>query len=163
MKVLRQLQNLLITTCLGLLLVYSAGRVDACVEGLAWGMPLEQVVIHLGEGQNIHEEQAGRYVKRDVFLDRLPVSQATFEVDPEKGLTNLAYEFAIDDMTEVLAGLRAQHGPPLSTSLDHNSHNDQIRVWITGEDLITAVKSDNADQQAFLISYRPSRLRPEVL
>ena len=58
---------------------------------------------------------------------------------------------------------RAQHGPPLSTSLDHASHNDEVWVWNTGEDLITAVKSEHADQQAFLISYRPSRLRPEVL
>lgn len=163
MKVVHQVQNLLITTCLGLLLFCSAGRLDACVEGLAWGMPFEQVAIHLGEGHVVNEGQAGRYVKRDVFLDRLPVSQATFEVDPEKGLTNLAYEFAIDDMTEVLAGLRAQHGPPLSTSLDHKSHNDQVWVWNTGEDLITAVKSHNAGQQAFLISYRPSRLRPETL
>ena len=141
----------------------SAGRVDACVEGLAWGMPFEQVAIHLGQGQALNEEQDGCYIKRDVFLDRLPVSQATFEVDPEQGLTKLAYEFAIDDMTEVLAGLRAQHGPPLSTSLDHDSHNDQVWVWNTGEDLITAVKSEAAGQQAFLISYRPSRLRPEML
>ena len=115
-------------------------------------MPFEQVAINLGKGQALNEELAVRYVKRDVFLDRLPVSQATFEVDPEKGLTNLAYEFAIDDMTEVLAGQRAQHGPPLSTSLDHDSHNDQVWFWNTGEDLITAVKSKNAGQQAFLIS-----------
>ena len=96
-------------------------------------------------------------------MDRLLASQATFEVDPDKWLTNLAHEFAIDDMSEVLAGLRAQHGPPLSTSLDHNSQNDQVWVWNTGEDLITAVKSENAGQQAFLISYRPSRLRPGSL
>lgn len=163
MKVLPQLQNLLITACLGLLLLCSAGRVDACVEGLAWGMPLEQVTTHMGEGKTVNEERSGRYVTRDVFLDRLPVSQATFEVDPDKGLTNLAYEFAIDDMTEVLAGLRARHGPPLSTSLEHDSHNDQVWVWNTGEDLITAVKQDVAGEQAFLISYRPSRLRPETL
>ena len=163
MKVLHQVQNLLITACLGLLFFGSADRVDACVEGLAWGMPFEQVTAHLGEGQAVSGQKTGRYVKRNVFLDRLPVSQATFEVDPEKGLTNLAYEFAIDDMTEVLAGLRAQHGPPLSTSLDHDSHNDQVWVWNTGEDLITAVKTAHADQQAFLISYRPSRLRPEIL
>ena len=124
MKVLPQLLNLLISACLGLLMMCSAGRVDACVEGLAWGMPFEQVAIHLGKGQALNEEQAGRYVKRNLYLDRLPVSQAAFEVDPEQGLTKLAYEFAIDDMTEVLAGLRAQHGPPLSTSLDHDSHND---------------------------------------
>ena len=163
MKVLHQLQNLLITAGLGLLLFCSAGRVDACVEGLAWGMRLEQVTTHLGEGQAVNEQHSGRYVIRDKFLDKLPVSKAIFEVDPEKGLTNLAYEFAIVDMTEVLAGLRARHGPPLSTSLDHDTHNDQVWVWNTGEDLITAVKSDSDSQQAFLISYRASRLRPETL
>ena len=56
MKVLHQLQNLLITASLGLLVFCSAGRVDACVEGLAWGMPFEQVAIHLGEGQSLNEE-----------------------------------------------------------------------------------------------------------
>lgn len=76
---------------------------------------------------------------------------------------HLAYEFAIDDMTEVLAGLRARHGQPLSTNLENNSYNDQVWVWNTGDDLITAVKQDVAGQQAFLISYRPSRLRPGTL
>ena len=136
---------------------------SACVEGLAWGMPLEQLTSHLGDGQQLTQESSGRYVARDVLLDRLPVSQAIFEVDPEQGLTNLAYEFAIDDMTEVLAGLRARHGQPLSTNVEHNSRNEQIWVWNTGDDLITAVKEDADEQQNFLISYRPSRLRPESL
>ena len=87
----------------------------------------------------------------------------TFDLDETNGLQSLAYEFAIDDMTEVLAGLRARHGQPLSTSIKESSHNEQIWVWNTGEDLITAVKQDDAGQQKFLISYRPSRLRPETL
>ena len=157
------LRNLVIQAGLVLLLLCCAAPVNACVEGLAWGMPLEQVTIHLGEQQPLEQKPAGRYVARDVLLDRLPVSQATFDVDPERGLTNLAYEFAIDDMTEVLAGLRARHGQPLSTSLEDRGHNEQIWVWNTGEDLITAVKQDIADQQTFLISYRPSRLQPETL
>ena len=136
---------------------------SACVEGLAWGMPLEQLTSHLGDGQQLTQESSGRYIARDVLLDRLPVSQAIFEVDSEQGLTNLAYEFAIDDMTEVLAGLRARHGQPLSTNVEHNSRNEQIWVWNTGDDLITAVKEDAKEQQNFLISYRPSRLRPESL
>ena len=159
----RWLLNLLITATLGLLLFAGAGSVNACVEGLAWGMPLEQVSRHLGESPQLTPEPSGRYVAQDVLLDRLPVSRATFDVDPEQGLTNLAYEFAIDDMTEVLAGLRARHGQPLSTNLEHRSHNEQIWVWNTGDDLITAVKQDISDQQTFLISYRPSRLRPEML
>ena len=76
---------------------------------------------------------------------------------------HLAYKFSIDDMTEVLAGLRARHGQPLSTSLENNSYNDQVWVWNNGDDLITAVRQDVAGQQAFLISYRPSRLRPATL
>ena len=163
MTLLRWLQNLLVPSALGLLLFCGAGPVNACVEGLVWGMPLEQVTAHLGEGKAVNEQQSGRYITRDVLLDRLPVSQVTFEVDATKGLTKLAYEFAIDDMTEVLAGLRARHGPPLSTSLDHHNRNDQLWVWNTGEDLITAVKSTSMGRQQFLISYRPSRLRPNNL
>ena len=91
------------------------------------------------------------------------LSTATFDIDPEQGLKTLAYEFAIDDMSEVLAGLRARHGPPLSTSLEERSLNEQIWVWNTGEDLITAVKQDEGGQPKFLTSYRPSRLRPGML
>lgn len=163
MTVLRWIQALLIPMGLALLLLFSPGPVVACVGGLAWGMPLEQVTNHLGESQPVDQEQTRRFIARDVLLDRLPASRATFDVDPDQGLTNLAYEFAIDDMTEVLAGLRARHGQPLSTNLEHRSHNEQIWVWNTGEDLITAVKQDFAGQQSFLLSYRPSRLRPETL
>ena len=106
---------------------------------------------------------SGRYVARQVLLDRLPVERATFEVDQSWGCSSRAYEFAIDDMSEVLAGLRARHGQPLSTSLEHDNINEQIWVWNTGEDLITAVKQDVPGQQTFLISYKPSRLRPETL
>ena len=164
MVMLHQLQTFLISTGVGLLLFFcSAGPVDACVQGLSWGMPFEQVRRHLGKSHAVSEQKAGRYVMHDIMLDRLPVSQATFEIDPDKGLTNLAYEFAIDDMTEVLAGLSSRHGKPLSTNLVHEQQNDQVWVWNTGEDLITAVKSESAGQQAFLIAYRPSRLRPETL
>ena len=163
MRGLRWGQNLLIGAVMALLLLCGGGISEACVEGLAWGMPLEQVEIHLGKSQLLNQQQSGRYVAREVLLDRLPVSTATFDIDPEQGLKTLAYEFAIDDMSEVLAGLRARHGPPLSTSLEERSLNEQIWVWNTGEDLITAVKQDDGGQQKFLMSYRPSRLRPGIL
>jgi hypothetical protein len=41
--------------------------------------------------------------------------------------------------------------------------NEQIWVWNSGEDLITAVKHDGTTHQQFVIAYRPSRLRPETL
>ena len=61
-----------------------------------------------------------------VLLDRLPVSRVTFELSKTQGLQSLAYEFAIDDTTEVLAGLRARHGSPLSTSIEEADSSDQI-------------------------------------
>ena len=57
MSLPRWLQNLLITSALGLLLFCGAGPVNACVEGLVWGMPLEQVTAHLGEGQAVTEQR----------------------------------------------------------------------------------------------------------
>ena len=66
-------------------------------------------------------------------------------------------------MIEVLAGLRARHGSPLSTSSTDPLQNEQSWVWNTGEDLITAVKHDGKIHQQFVIAYRTSRLRPETL
>jgi hypothetical protein len=43
------------------------------------------------------------------MLDCLPVSQVTFDLTPDAGLQSLAYEFAVNDMIEVLAGLRARN------------------------------------------------------
>ena len=136
---------------------------SACVEGLAWGMPLEQVNAHLGPVQTIGDRAQDRFEAHDVLLDRLPVSRVTFELSQTQGLQWLAYEFAIDDMTEVLAGLRARHGAPLSTSIEEADRNDQIWVWNTGDDLITAVKRQANEEQKFLLSYRPSRLHPQTL
>jgi hypothetical protein len=84
-------------------------------------------------------------------------------MNEQGGLESLAYEFSMDDMTEVLAGLSARHGKPISTSIKENSYEDQLWVWNTGEDLITAVKRTNGHVQKFLIAYRPSRLNPETL
>ena len=126
-------------------------------------MPLEQVDAHLGQAKAIGDGPQERFEVQDVMLDRLPVSRVTFELSQSQGLQWLAYEFAIDDMTEVLAGLRARHGSPLSTSIEEADRSDQIWVWNTGEDLITAVKRKANEEQKFLLSYRPSRLHPQTL
>ena len=146
-----------------IVVVLQGSPASACVEGLAWGMPLEQVHAHLGPIQPTGDQPLHRYEAHDVLLDRLPVSRVTFDLSQTQGLQWLAYEFAIDDMTEVLAGLRARHGSPLSTSIEEADSSDQIWVWNTGEDLITAVKRTANDEQKFLLSYRPSRLRPQTL
>ena len=136
----------------------------ACVEGLAWGMPLNQVQLHLGESLPVKDDNhPSRFTASDVLLDELPVSRVTFELDKLDGLRSLAYEFALDDMPEVLAGLQARHGQPLSTTMEARNHSQQIWVWNTGNDLITAVKRNSSENQQFLISYRPNRLHPETL
>ena len=99
MRLFAWLRRALISACLGMFLLADPSAVHACVEGLTWGMPLEQVRSHLGANQRVSEEQTGRFVASNVLLDRLPVSKAIFEVDPDEGLTHLAYEFSINDMT----------------------------------------------------------------
>ena len=163
MRLFAWLRRALISAFLGMLLLADPSAVHACVEGLAWGMPLEQVDAHLGQAKPIGDGPQERFEVQDVLLDRLPVSRVTFELSQSQGLQWLAYEFSIDDMTEVLAGLRARHGSPLSTSVEEANHNDQIWVWNTGEDLITAVKRNANEEQKFLLSYRPSRLHPQTL
>ena len=127
-------------------------------------MPLNQVQLHLGESLPVKDvKNPLRFTASDVLLDQLPVSRVTFELDKLDGLRSLAYEFSMDDMPEVLAGLQAQHGQPLSTTMEAKNQSQQIWVWNTGSDLITAVKHNSSEHQKFLISYRPSRLHPETL
>lgn len=152
---------ILMISCM--LMCWGGDSALACVQGLDWGMTLDEVSTHLGSPLPLNNSQSRRFSTSDVLLDQLPVSLMTVEVDRSEGLRALAYEFSIEDMSEVLAGLRARHGQPLTTSQDDANSTAQIWVWNTGEDLITAVKRDTSNNQQFLISYRPSRLRPETL
>jgi len=67
-----------------------------------------------------------RLIARNVHLDQLPVPQLTLDMNEQGGLESLAYEFSMDDMTEVLAGLSARHGKPISTSIKEDSYEDQL-------------------------------------
>ena len=135
----------------------------ACVQGLNWGMTLDEVSTHLGGTRQLDDSATRRFSAQNVLLDRLPVSMMTFEIDHSEGLRALAYEFPVEDMSEVLSGLRTRHGQPLATSQEDTNYTEQIWVWNTGEDLITAVKRNNNEKQKFMVAYRPSRLRPEIL
>ena len=143
--------------------VIDPSKASACVEGLAWGMPQAEINEHLNGAIRQEGLNQQRLIARNIHLDQLPVPQLTLDMNEQGGHESLAYEFSMDDMTEVLAGLRARHGKPISTSIKDNSYEDQLWVWNTGEDLITAVKRTSGDVQKFLIAYRPSRLKPETL
>ena len=104
----------------------------------------------------------GHLIGDGLFMAVVVVGEISLEIVLlERALT--VHNVATPDMAEVLAGLRARHGTPLSTSIEEADSSDQIWVWNTGEDLITAVKRKANDEQKFLLSYRPSRLHPQTL
>ena len=160
---LASLHNLVISLVAALLILMAGQPAQACVEGLDWGMSLDQVSSQLGAVHHTSADQPQRYVVNHGHLDQIPVSKLSFELDPVKGLQSLAYQFDVNDMTEVLAGLRAKHGQLLSTSIEDRQQKKQVWVWNTVNDLITAIQSHSSTGQKFLIGYRPSRLRPELL
>ena len=135
----------------------------ACVEGLSWGMDLADVEEHLG----MHlipiktENTTSLYELKDFKMSSLPVKTIRVRVQDQDGLQQLAYEIDYEHMTEVLAGLRHRFGPPVGKSDDVDGSSPQQQwIWHTGEDVITAVKSEH---RPFLLLYRPSLLDPSFL
>tara|TARA_Y100001968_G_scaffold262406_1_gene250670 strand:- start:659 stop:1138 length:480 start_codon:yes stop_codon:yes gene_type:complete len=135
----------------------------ACVENLSWGMDLLSVENHLGVSLKPVQEELNRnlFEVRDSQMSGLPVKTLRVRFDENNGLKQLAYEIDYENMIEVLAGLRYRFGPPVGTSVDVDGRTpEQQWIWHTGEDVITAVKSE---QRPFLLYYRPSLLAPSFL
>ena len=137
--------------------------VDACVEGLKWGMDLQNVETHLGVSLIPIKEKTNQnlFEVKDIQISGLPVEALRVRIEKEAGLRQLAYEIDKENMTEVLAGLRYRFGSPVGTNVDiEDSSPEQQWIWHTGEDLIIAVRSNH---RPFLLSYRPSLLDPSFL
>ena len=137
--------------------------VDACVEGLKWGMDLSNVETHLGVSLIPIKEKTNQnlFEVKDIQISGLPVEALRVRIDKEVGLRQLAYEIDNENMTEVLAGLRYRFGSPVGTNVDiEDGSPEQQWIWHTGEDLIVAVRSNH---RPFLLSYRPSLLDPSFL
>ena len=134
----------------------------ACVEGLSWGMNLSSVERHLGVSLTPVQEDLNRglFEVRDFQMSGLPVNNLRVRVEEKDGLKQLAYEMDYENMTEVLAGLRHRFGTPVGTSVDIDRKSPQQQwIWHTGEDVITAIKTE----QNFLLSYKPPLLDPSFL
>ena len=137
--------------------------VDACVEGLRWGMDLPNVESHLGVSLIPIKEKINQnlFEVKDIQISGLPVEALRVRIEKEAGLRQLAYEIDNENMTEVLAGLRYRFGSPVGTNVDiEDGSPEQQWIWHTGEDLIIAVRSNH---RPFLLSYRPSLLDPSFL
>ena len=94
--------------------------VDACVEGLKWGMDLSNVETHLGVSLIPIKENTNQNLLevKDLQISGLPVDTMRVRIEKEAGLKQLAYEIDNENMIEVLAGLRYRFGPPVGTSVD---------------------------------------------
>ncbi len=137
--------------------------VDACIDGLKWGMDLSSVETHLGVSLISIKEKTNQnlFEVQDFQISGLPVEALRLRIEKGAGLKQLAYEIDKENMTEVLAGLRYRFGSPVATNVDIEGGSSQQQwIWHTGEDVIVAVKSD---QKPFLLSYRPSLLDPSFL
>ena len=137
--------------------------VDACVEGLKWGMDLSNVETHLGVSLIPIKEKTNQnlFEVKDIQISGLPVEALRVRIEKEAGLRQLAYEIDNENMTEVLAGLRYRFGSPVGTNVEiEDGSPEQQWIWHTGEDLIIAVRSNHGP---FLLSYRPSLLDPSFL
>ena len=137
--------------------------VDACVEGLKWGMDLSNVETHLGVSLIPIKENTNQNLLevKDLQISGLPVDTMRVRIEKEAGLKQLAYEIDNENMIEVLAGLRYRFGPPVGTNVeDEGSASQQQWIWHASEDVIVAIKSE---RRPFVLFYRPSLLDPAFL
>ena len=154
----------LLSLLIAVIVVWSPGQAMACIPGLQWGMDSSTVEnrldVSLGSSRSAPGESSAVYRVSQLHIGELPVDQLDLSFG-RKGLDQLVYSLPGDAMTEVLAGLRTRYGAPVSTTMDHgDQRRQQIWIWNTGDDCITAVRPDD---QTFLLSYRPSRLSPSLL
>ena len=157
---LRWLLRLLVAAAV----LWSPGQAIACIPGLQWGMDSSSVEqrleISLEKARSLEADASAIYRVNNRHIGELPVQQLDLRFGSQ-GLEQLVYSLPSDAMTEVLAGLRTRYGSPVSTTINHTDQiPQQIWIWNTEEDCITAIR---AEDQTFLLSYRPSRLRPSLL
>ena len=157
---LRWVMSLLIAGAL----LWSPGEAMACISGLQWGMDSstveQRLEVSLETARSLDADSSAIYRVSDQHIGEIPVEQLDLRFG-NQGLEQLVYSLPSESMTEVLAGLRTRYGSPVSTTIKHSDQApQQVWIWNTEDDCITAVR---AEDQKFLLSYRPSRLRPSLL
>ncbi|NOL46727.1 MAG: hypothetical protein HF560_03990 [Synechococcus sp. MIT S9220] len=144
--------------------LWAPAEAMACIPGLKWGMDSstveQRLEVSLETARSLDEDSSAIYRVSDQHIGEIPVEQLDLRFGSQ-GLEQLVYSLPSNSMTEVLAGLRTRYGSPVSTTIKHTDQApQQVWIWNTEDDCITAVR---AEDQKFLLSYRPSRLRPSLL
>ena len=145
-------------------LLWAPGQAMACIPGLQWGMDSstveQRLEVSLETARSLDADSSAVYRVSNQHIGEIPVEQLDLRFG-NQGLEQLVYSLPSESMTEVLAGLRTRYGSPVSTTIKHSDQApQQVWIWNTEDDCITAVR---AEDQKFLLSYRPSRLRPSLL
>ena len=145
-------------------LLWSPGEAMACIPGLQWGMDSstveQRLEVSLETARSLDADSSAIYRVSNQHIGEIPVDQLDLRFG-NQGLEQLVYSLPSESMTEVLAGLRTRYGSPVSTTIKPSDQvPQQVWIWNTEDDCITAVR---AEDQKFLLSYRPSRLRPSLL
>ena len=157
---LRWVMSLLIASAL----LWSPDEAMACIPGLKWGMDSstveQRLEVSLETARSLDADSSAIYRVSNQHIGEIPVEQLDLRFG-NQGLEQLVYSLPSETITEVLAGFRTRYGSPVSTTIKHSDQfPQQVWIWNTEEDCITAVR---AEDQKFLLSYRPSRLRPSLL
>ncbi|KZR87060.1 hypothetical protein MITS9508_02527 [Synechococcus sp. MIT S9508] len=145
-------------------LLWSPGEAMACIPGLQWGMDSstveQRLEVSLETARSLDADSSAIYRVSNQHIGEIPVEKLDLRFG-NQGLEQLVYSLPSESMTEVLAGLRTRYGSPVSTIIKNSDQvPQQVWIWNTEDDCITAVR---AEDQKFLLSYRPSRLRPSLL
>ena len=144
--------------------LWSPGQAMACIPGLQWGMDSstveQRLEVSLETARSLDADSSAVYRVSNQHIGEISVDQLDLRFG-NQGLEQLVYSLPSESMTEVLAGLRTRYGSPVSTTIKYSDQvPQQVWIWNTEDDCITAVR---AEDQKFLLSYRPSRLRPSLL
>ena len=157
-----------ISPLVAVVMILAPAQTMACIPGLQWGMDSstveERLNVSLETARSLEADSSVVYRISSQHIGDIPVEELDLRFS-DQGLEQLVYSLPSDSMTEVLAGLRARYGSPVSTTVNHLGQiPQQIWIWNTEEDCITAVRTAvRAEDQKFLLSYRPSRPRPSLL
>ena len=127
--------------------LWAPGQAMACIPGLQWGMDSstvkQRLEISFESARSLDADSSAIYRVSNQHIGELAVEQLDLRFG-NQGLEQLVYSLPSDSMTEVLAGLRTRYGSPVSTTIKHTDRvPQQLWIWNTEDDCITAVKAED--------------------
>ena len=103
-------------------MILAPAHAMACFPGLQWGMDSstveERLNVSLETARSLDANSSVVYRLSNQHIENLSVEELDLRIS-DQGLEQLVYSLPSDSMTEVLAGLKARYGSPISMSIKH--------------------------------------------